>query len=732
MKYLMPFCTRRNLAFVQYCFALFCCLWLQQVVFAQTPTDSAPCDTVRRVIVRDSTNPSLTRFGVVAEYAIPIVSAQFTRLSNVPSCCPGYSFSSGIALSGGILGELQVLPNIAVGAQIRLGLSELNFAHRAYVPVANIPGLPILYSLKTNLLSLGIDPYVVFRPTEGLSLQVGMGITSFLFSTFTSFEKIDSVGFTFVNNNSFNQTRNQASGSVSELNAALPTVRVGVNYEVPLLANKTLFIAPELSFSLGLGDVVRQLEGVNPRFALSTLRFGASVRYSPEPRLTTEQIFLLQERYDEEYRKRLEECKSVIQKPVKRQNVLAAQLTSVQGINADGSSTENPTIHVEEFLASRSRYVLNTVFFSVGSSAIASKYRLIRKEEVKEFRVENFANADVLQIYYQVLNIIGKRMIANPKAEITLVGFSDGLVEKNDKKLALERAETLKEYLIRAWGVEEKRIKTQTGTSRIPTISDGDEKLEAEEQRKVEIQSGTKAILEELRFDYFQRVITPAKIRLGFDIQSEGELKTWFISCSQSAQSDSGSPETKAATANTLFSANGGIFPKERYVEWDLTNTKAQPQSKEAILVKCSVADKEDFTAESTKKEIAVQFVRVVDKEQQGLPDKRIDSYTLFSFAYGTNAPLSGNADVQRVVSAIKQTLKPGAKVIVTGYTDTRGNEITNGILALQRANAVAGLIGFPNTQVNSEGGTKINDNSLPEGRFYNRFVQVDIQTPLR
>ena len=256
----MPFCTRRNLAFVQYCFALFCCLWVQQVVFAQTATETAPCDTIRRVIVRDTIPPSFTRLGILAEYTLPIVSAQFTRLSNVPSCCPGYSFSSGIAFGGAILGELQVLSQIAVGTQIRLGLSELHFTHRAYVPVLNIPGIPILYSLKTNLLSLGIEPYLVIRPTEGLSLQVGIGITSFLASTFTSFEKIDSAGFTFVSNNSFNQTRNQANGNITELNAALPTVRVGVNYEVPLLANKTLFIAPELSFSLGLGDVVHQLE----------------------------------------------------------------------------------------------------------------------------------------------------------------------------------------------------------------------------------------------------------------------------------------------------------------------------------------------------------------------------------------------------------------------------------------------------------------------------------------
>jgi outer membrane protein OmpA-like peptidoglycan-associated protein len=122
----------------------------------------------------------------------------------------------------------------------------------------------------------------------------------------------------------------------------------------------------------------------------------------------------------------------------------------------------------------------------------------------------------------------------------------------------------------------------------------------------------------------------------------------------------------------------------------------------------------------------------VEEKQKKNAPDERVDSYTLFSFAYGTNTPLSGNAEAQRVVEQIKQTLKRGAKVTIVGYTDSRGNPNVNQALSTQRAQSVANAIGFADAQAKGVGATTLNDNRLPEGRFYNRFVQVDVRTPLR
>jgi outer membrane protein OmpA-like peptidoglycan-associated protein len=571
-----------------------------------------------------------------------------------------------------------------------------------------------------------------------MTIRAGVGLTTLFSGTYSQSERLDTTGLVFSN---LRAERNVLSGAMSKLASILPSVSVGVNYEIPFGDSGQWLVAPEASFSLSLGNLVNDLQGANASWTMSAARVGVSVRYSPERTtpLSAEEMRTLQERENQRYEKRIADCKAITPLPqvvsLAKQFNISAKITDVRGIKSDGSLIENPTINIEEFLASRSRYVLNSIFFGVASADIAPRYERIRAEESAGFRLENFAEAGVLQIYYHVLNIVGKRLTQNPKADITLIGHADGLTEKNDKRLAQARAEKIKEYLVSTWGIAEGRIKIQTVFSRAPTGTDGDELLEAEEQRRVEIQSNNRMILEELRFDYFVRVIEPEKIRVIFDISSNAGIGEWSVEAKQHEASGSTALRTTTERYKRLF-AKQGTSSDEKIFEWEIAKSEHLPQSREPIEVELRAASSTDANSpvvfNTTVRTIPITLVSVADKERQRVADKRTDSYTLFSFAYGTNAPISGNADVQRVVAAIKQTLKPGAQVTVSGYTDTRGNEITNGILAQQRANAVAGLIAFPNMIINSFGATKINDNALPEGRFYNRFVQVDVQTPLR
>ncbi len=710
---------------------------------AKVAGNGSPCDTIQRVVVKDTVHPSLMRFGTAFDYVIPFVSARFTGLPGVPSCCPEYSPLSASGFDVGVFGEIPMLPALSVGARLGLSSFSMNFAQRQNVLLANPANIasplsvPLLYSLATSFSVLSIEPYLVYRPIAMLGVHVGVGFSTFLSGTYRQSERLDTTGLTF---STLRSERNVLSGVMSNLASILPSVRLGASYEIPLGERGQWLIAPEASFALSLGNVVNSLQGANASWTMSAARVGVSVRYSPERTtpLSTEEIRILQEQENQRYEKRIAECKPIAAPSqaisLAKQFNIFAKIIDVRGIKADGSVIENPTINIEEFLASRSRYVLNSIFFGAASADIAPRYERIRAEESAGFRLENFAEAGVLQIYYHVLNIVGKRLTQNPKADITLIGHADGLTEKNEKRLAQSRAEKIKEYVVSTWGIAENRIKVQTALSRTPNGTDGDEILEAEEQRRVEIQSNNRMILEELRFDYFVRVIEPAKIRVTFDISSNAGVGEWSV---EGKQHEANGVALRTATERykRLF-AKQGTSTDEKILEWEIAKSETLPQSREPIEVELRAASSPDANSpvvfNTTVRTIPISLVSVADKERQRVADKRTDSYTLFSFAYGTNAPISGNADVQRVVAAIKQTLKPGAQVTVSGYTDTRGNEITNGILAQQRANAVAGLIAFPNMTINSFGATKINDNALPEGRFYNRFVQVDVQTPLR
>lgn len=710
---------------------------------AKVAGNGFPCDTIQRVVVKDTLQPSLMRFGAAFDYVVPFVSARFSGLPGVPSCCPEYSPLSQSGFDVSVFGEIPILPALGVGARLGFSSFSMNFAQRQNVLLANPTNIasplsvPLLYSLATSFSVLSVEPYLVYRPIAMLSIHAGVGFSTFLSGTYRQSERLDTTGLTF---STLRTERNVLSGAMSNLASILPSVRLGASYEIPLGEKGQWLVAPEASFALSLGNVVNGLQGANASWTMSAARVGVSVRYSPERTtpLSAEEMRTLQERENQRYEKRIAECKPILAAPqvasLAKQFNISAKITDVRGIKSDGSLIENPTITIEEFLASRSRYVLNSIFFGLASADISTRYERIRAEESAGFRFENFAEAGVLQIYYHVLNIVGKRLTQNPKADITLIGHADGLTEKNEKRLAQARAEKIKEYLVTAWGIAESRIKIQTALSRTPTGTDGDELLEAEEQRRVEIQSNNRMILEELRFDYFVRVIEPAKIRVSFDISSNAGIGEWSVEAKQHEENS-----TKLRTGTERYKrlfAKRGTSSDEKIFEWEIAKSETLPQSREPIEVELRAASSPDANSpvvfNTTVLTIPITLVSVADKERQRIADKRTDSYTLFSFAYGTNAPISGNADVQRVVAAIKQTLKPGALVTVSGYTDTRGNEITNGILAQQRANAVAGLIAFPKMIINSFGATKINDNALPEGRFYNRFVQVDVQTPLR
>jgi OOP family OmpA-OmpF porin len=144
------------------------------------------------------------------------------------------------------------------------------------------------------------------------------------------------------------------------------------------------------------------------------------------------------------------------------------------------------------------------------------------------------------------------------------------------------------------------------------------------------------------------------------------------------------------------------------------------------------VFDTNNKFADSPVFAVTTTVETVESKRKANKYDERVDTYTVFAFNYGTNTIMAEDAAVKRLSSAIRQTLKAGATVEITGFTDSRGSADGNKRLSQERAQAVAKLLGVENAIVTGVGATNQHDNTLPEGRFYNRFVQVDIRTPVR
>ena len=99
----------------------------------------------------------------------------------------------------------------------------------------------------------------------------------------------------------------------------------------------------------------------------------------------------------------------------------------------------------------------NYIFFTKGSTEIPERYVSLTKAQVvdfKEDRLEEFTSkhpagrsARQMNVYYNVINILGNRMYKFPDATITLVGSSE-----NGSKDAQAMAESVKSYLVNKIG----------------------------------------------------------------------------------------------------------------------------------------------------------------------------------------------------------------------------------------------------------------------------------------
>jgi outer membrane protein OmpA-like peptidoglycan-associated protein len=714
----------------------------------------------------DTTKPSILRFGLGAQALFGVHAAQFRSLvltdKSKESCCSkNYDVLPNIGFSVNALTELPLFER--GGIAVRLGLSGLStgFRSRDSLPVAAPNGVDLLngtltYSLQTSLLWLDVEPYFTIRPTDFLSLYAGVGGKVSILSSYSQREDFTvSDGANSSVMPMFPQ-RNVSEGAISGVTPFLPVASIGASYELPFGEQGNVLLAPEFFATLPLGSLIspnslKARKGANANaqgfWTMIALRGGVSVRFSPErttQQMETEVVKIQREQNrtqdsTDAAGKRTRDSNEIAHNTLKevnankvgeytKRNILLA-ITKVQGIFGVDSTLENPTLQVEEFAASRSRYILNNIFFDARSSAFATRYRRLRTGERDRFQLDSLADLSVLQIYYEVLNILGKRMNTHPKAILSLTGFADGLTEKNDKKLAEARANSVRTYLEEVWNIEPSRIKTKTGISRNPAGSDGDEVLEAEEQRRVEVQCDVAAVMEEMRFEYTLREISPPKIRIETEILSEMPLQYWHVEFLQKS--------TRANSNSIVLFSRQDTSHKETSSVWDIrgaqeSQTLTPISSTEPVLVRLWAKKTNGDSTEAESRTIPVSLHSVEEKRQRNAPDERVDSYTLFSFAYGTNAPLSGNAEAQRIIGQIKRTLKAGAKVKITGYSDSRGNLLTNNLLSFQRAQSVATSIGFAKADVEGVGVTELNDNRLPEGRFYNRFVQVDVRTPLR
>jgi outer membrane protein OmpA-like peptidoglycan-associated protein len=394
--------------------------------------------------------------------------------------------------------------------------------------------------------------------------------------------------------------------------------------------------------------------------------------------------------------------------------VLAAGITAVS-VDENGEESKVTTIKLEKMLTTQTHPLLNYIFFDDNSAVLPDRYVKIKKGETDQLNESRFKAHSTIEVYYEVLNIIGKRMLDYTKAVISINGYNCGEgAEKNNIQLSRQRAESVKSYLTHVWNIPESRIKVSA--SNLPPVpSSSNEAGGVEENRRVEIISNVYEVLDPIVVRDTVKKLYPPKLVFKPEVSTGIGIDNWEITCLQSGK--------------TIKTFSGKGEPPERIV-WDLSAEKnSNLDFSNPIDYMLSITDNIHNQISSSQGRLPIIEETYEYEKHKIVADKEIDQFTLTLFDFD-KADIDGrNA---RAIESAKKRIRKSSVVSIKGYTDQIGEEQHNLQLSQRRASVAARALGVSQEYSEGLGETvKLYDNVLPEQRIYSRSVIITIETPV-
>ncbi len=382
-------------------------------------------------------------------------------------------------------------------------------------------------------------------------------------------------------------------------------------------------------------------------------------------------------------------------------------ILSAFGVDANGEAKPLQKIKVQNFPVRMQLPLLNYIFFEHNSTELPLRY-----VRTKHFTNSLEKNQHPLSAYYNILNIIGKRLREKNTATLRILGCNDSASESANIALSLQRAETVRDYLIKEWQIEADRliVASQNNPS-VPATAKGEEGRA--ENRRVELLADDPAILAPVEIaDFFSR-ISPATIRFKCDAQSDVPITDWKINVFRNG------------SLRHTFTGTGNL---PLYIDWQLPkNAGSLLTQKTKVEFNAMVCNKYHDCKSTLPQTIPVEVEMYNQNEQANGAAVKIERYGLILFDFNRSDLTPAQ---QALIEQIRAKIGANATIRVRGYTDRIGEAAANEKLAAERAGSVAQALNF--AQIQTEGiGEKelLYANDLPEGRFYCRTVIIEVET---
>lgn len=488
----------------------------------------------------------------------------------------------------------------------------------------------------------------------------------------------------------------EVNGVFSNTNKSLISMQVGAGYDISLTSETKqtkVMLSPFIAYHPYFGQNPRSTESWN----LTTVRAGIALKFGRG-------------------------------KKVEAREEVIAPIALISEPDVMFTVTAPKNIPVERQV--RETFPLrNYVFFNEGSTEIPSRYVLLRKDQVEKFREDQLEvttpkeltgrSKRQMTVYYNVLNILGDRMVKNQTSTVTMTGSSmEGAADGK------AMAESTKTYLVDVFGIAPARITTVGRVKPVIPSEQPGGKLELallrEGDRRVSITSGSPELLME------------------FQTGNDSPLKPVEINVVQEAPLDSYVTFDVAGAEKAFSSWSMELTDKQGKVQ------KFGPYTKESVSIpgKTILGSRPegDYKISMIGQTKSGKVIRKETTAHLVLWTPPVTEEMMrFSIIYEFN-----NSDAiamydKYLTEVVTPKIPKNGSVIIHGHTDIIGSEDVNMKLSLARANDVKGIMEKALAKANRTDvkfdvrgfGEDQNlapfNNKYPEERFYNRTVIIDI-----
>lgn len=541
--------------------------------------------------------------------------------------------------------------------------------------------------LSTELSYITVEPSIRVAPFKSnFYLYAGPRLAFGLDKSFEYNEGVnpDSPG---------SSTALKVNDDFSEMESTQLSMQIGTGLDIPISSSTSetqYMISPFISYHPYFGQTPRSIETWN----ITTIRAGVAIKFGKGKRINT---------------------------PAPPP-VAAAPLPSVNFAVNSPENAPADRIFIESFP------LRNYLFFNQESTTIPARYILLNPTQASDFNDNQIArlyqassterSALQMTVYYNILNILGDRMVKNQTSTITLVGSSDR--GEQDAKM---KAESVKEYLVDIFEIAESRINTEGRTSpNLPSLQrqTGEQlALLRQEDSRVSIESDSPELLEAyLTGPGFSEPVTsrseqeaPSDSYVTFNVSNASSI---FNSWKLEVEDEDGITQNFGPYTDARVSLPGASILGDR------------TSGTYKVTMIGETTDGRTVNREST--------VDVIRWEPATM-----EYGTRFSVIYEFNKSTASSVEERFLMDVVAQSIPAGATVRILGFTDTIGETAHNMELSQARSNNARSIIesaladaGRTDVSFESEGFGEDSSlspfgNTQPEDRFYNRTVLIEI-----